>query len=128
MAIVTNRIKKQVISDLLTDFSDSDNNYFAAIGRSEDWNDSDVAPTVVNSQREDRNFRLGLQSVKNIIDASFISFAKAYHLLKSHLITYESNCSTLSALFPARSRLRRQVVQGEHPCAHCSLWTCGFHA
>lgn len=72
MAIVTNRIKKQVISDLLTDFSDSDNNYFAAIGRSEDWNDSDVAPTVVNSQREDRNFRLGLQSVKNIIDASFV--------------------------------------------------------
>ena len=72
MAIVTNRIKKQVISDLLTDFADSSSRYYAAIGRSEDWNDSDVAPTAVNNQVEDRNFRLGLQSVKNIVDTSFV--------------------------------------------------------
>lgn len=72
MAVVTNRIKKQVISDIVTDFSDSDNNYFAVIGRSEDWNDSDIAPTVLNSSREERNFRLGAQSAKNIIDLSFV--------------------------------------------------------
>ena len=72
MAIVTNRIKKQVISSLETDFADSDNNYFAVIGRSEDWNDSDVAPTEQNTAREERNFRLGAQSVKKIIDKSFV--------------------------------------------------------
>lgn len=72
MAIVTDKIKKQVISSIVTDFSDSDKNYFAVIGRSEDWNDSDIAPTVLNSAREERNFRLGAQSAKRIIDQSFV--------------------------------------------------------
>jgi len=72
MAIVTNPLKKQVISDIQSDFADSAENYFAVIGRSEDWNDSDVAPTVVNTAREERNFRLGIQSAKNIIDLSFV--------------------------------------------------------
>jgi len=72
MAVVTNRIKKQVIANIQSDFNDSDNNYFAVIGRSEDWNDSDVAPTVTNSLREERNFRLAAQSAKKIIDLSFV--------------------------------------------------------
>lgn len=72
MAIVTNRIKKQVIESIKTDITDSASNYFIGIGRSEDWNDSDIAPTVYNSAREERNFRLGLQSVKNINDYSFV--------------------------------------------------------
>jgi len=72
MAVVTNRIKKQVIASIQSDFNDSDNNYFAVIGRSEDWNDSDVAPTVTNSLREERNFRLAAQSAKKIIDLSFV--------------------------------------------------------
>ena len=72
MAIITNRIKKQVIKSIQTDIADSDNNYFIGIGRSEDWNDSDIAPTILNSQRDDRNFRLGLQSVKNVIDHTFV--------------------------------------------------------
>jgi len=72
MAVVTNRIKKQVISSIETDILDSASNYFAVIGRSEDWNDSDTAPTVLNSTREERNFRLGAQSAKRIIDQSFV--------------------------------------------------------
>jgi hypothetical protein len=72
MAIVTNPLKKQVISSIQSDFADSAENYFAVIGRSEDWNDSDIAPTVVNTAREERNFRLGAQSAKNIIDLSFV--------------------------------------------------------
>ena len=72
MAIVTNRIKKQVISGIVTDFLDSDNNYFVVIGRSEDWNDSDIAPTILNNAREERNFRLASQSAKRIIDQSFV--------------------------------------------------------
>ena len=72
MATVTNPLKKQVISSIKSDFADSAENYFAVIGRSEDWNDSDIAPTVVNTAREERNFRLGAQSAKNIIDLSFV--------------------------------------------------------
>ena len=72
MAIVTNRIKKQIITSIETDFNDSDINYYAMIGRSEIWNDSDTAPSTFNSQREDRNFRLAAQSVKRITDYSFV--------------------------------------------------------
>lgn len=72
MAIVTQQIKKQVITSIQTDIDSSAVNYFIGIGRSEDWNDSDIAPTVLNSSREERNFRLGVQSVKNVIDKSFV--------------------------------------------------------
>ena len=73
-AVITERLKKNFLKDLYGNFQDSDNNYFAGIGRSEDWNDTDTVPegTPINSQREDRNFRLGLQSVKNITDISFV--------------------------------------------------------
>lgn len=71
-AIITNRIKKQVIDSILTDVNDSDNNYYALVGRSEDWNDSDVAPDAYNSGREERNFRLGVQSAKNITDIRMV--------------------------------------------------------
>jgi len=72
MAIVTNRLKKQVISDIKKDFDSADVYYYAAIGRSQDWNDSDIAPSAINSLRETRNFRLSAQSAKNIIDLSFV--------------------------------------------------------
>ena len=72
MAIITQDLKKQVLKDIKSDFDSASENYFAVIGRSEDWNDSDVAPTVISSAREERNFRLGIQSAKNIIDLSFV--------------------------------------------------------
>lgn len=73
MAILTNKIKKQVINDIIEDFQDSaSNQYFVGIGRSEDWNDSDVAPTEVSALREERDFRLSLQSIKTIADISFV--------------------------------------------------------
>ena len=71
-AVITDRLKKKLLVDLYRDFQDSDSYYFAGVGRSEDWNDSDVAPTPSNTLREDRNLRLGLQSVKNITDVSFV--------------------------------------------------------
>ena len=71
-AVITNRIKKQVINSILADINDAGNNYYAAIGRSEDWNDSDVAPDAYNTGREERNFRLGMQSVKNITDVRMV--------------------------------------------------------
>jgi hypothetical protein len=71
-AVITDKLKTQILLDLQRDFNDSDNNYFAGIGKSEDWNDSDIAVTPRNSIRDERNARLGLQSIKNITDLSFV--------------------------------------------------------
>lgn len=71
-AVITNRIKKQVITGLITDLDSSANNYYAVIGRSEIWNDSDVAPQAQNSGREERKFRNAIQSAKNITDRSMV--------------------------------------------------------
>jgi hypothetical protein len=72
MAIITNRIKKQVIESLITDFDSTGTQYYIGVGRSQDWNDSDVAPTELSHQREERDFRHGLQSIKTIADLSFV--------------------------------------------------------
>lgn len=71
MAILTNPIKKQVIQDLKTDMDSSGTHYYAVIGRSEPWDSADTIPTAVNTAREERNFRLGLQSAKKVVDLSF---------------------------------------------------------
>ena len=72
MAIITNPIKKQVIQNLKDDIDSSGTHYYAVIGRSEDWNDSDIAPAPLNTAREERDFRLGLQSAKKVVDLSFV--------------------------------------------------------
>ena len=72
MAIITNPIKKQVIQALKTDVELSSTHYFAVIGRSEDWNATDTAPSPLNSRKEERDFRLSAQSAKKVIDLSFV--------------------------------------------------------
>jgi len=71
-AVITDKLKTQILLDLQKDFNDSDNYYFAGIGKSEDWNDSDIAIDPRNSIRDERNSRQGLQSIKNITDLSFV--------------------------------------------------------
>jgi len=71
-AVITNRIKKQVIQSLVDDLDSSANNYYAVIGRSEVWNDSDVAPQAYNTGRQERQFRNAVQSAKNITDRSMV--------------------------------------------------------
>lgn len=71
-AIITERIKKLMIQNLFDDIADSANNYYIAIGRSEDWDSSDTAPTPLPTDREIRNFRLSAQSAKQVTDWSFV--------------------------------------------------------
>ena len=71
-AVVFDRQRKNSIRDILIDIKDSDNYYYAGIGKSEDWNDSDLAPNPFNSLREQRLARLGIQSIKNITDQTFV--------------------------------------------------------
>ena len=71
-AIITERIKKLMIQNLYDDITDSANNYYIAIGRSQDWDSADDAPTPVPTEREIRNFRLSAQSAKQVTDYSFV--------------------------------------------------------
>ena len=72
MAIITDKFKRENIQLILDNFDSSANNYFIGIGRSEDWNATDTAPTVLNSDVESRRFRNSLQSVMRVADATFV--------------------------------------------------------
>lgn len=71
-AIITDKLKKLMLQDLVNDVADSASNYYIGIGRSEDWDSSDTAPTTQNSLKEERNLRINLQSIKTAEDVSFV--------------------------------------------------------
>jgi len=71
-AIITDKIKNLFLRDLLQDVDSNGTNYYIGIGRSQDWNASDTAPTPVNRDRDERDFRSNLQSVIAVDDASFV--------------------------------------------------------
>lgn len=72
MPIVTETYKKLLTTLAKNQFDSAANNYYIGVGRAEVWNDSDVAPTPVNSQYEIRQFRNSMQAVKKVEDVSFI--------------------------------------------------------
>ncbi len=80
-AIITDDTKKILIEKIIADTSDSDTRYFVGIGKSDTWQDStDIAPIagqVINSSREQINFRSNLQSVILTDTVSFV--AKRYN-------------------------------------------------
>ena len=80
-AIITDDTKKILIQKIIEDTSDSDTRYFIGVGKSDTWQDStDVTPTtgqVINSAREQMNFRSNLQSVILTDTVSFV--AKRYN-------------------------------------------------
>jgi len=72
VATITAEMKKRFIDDFKLDADSSAVRYYIGISRSEDWNDSDAAPSPVNTEREQRDFRHGLQSVKEVTNFSFV--------------------------------------------------------
>ena len=72
VAIITDKFKRQVLNDIFTNVVDSAATYYIGIGRSNDWNATDVAPTPVNTAKEERDFRLNLQSIKKGEDVSYV--------------------------------------------------------
>jgi hypothetical protein len=72
VATITADMKKRFIDDFKLDADSSAVRYYIGISRSEDWNDSDAAPSPVNTEREQRDFRHGLQSVKEVTNFSFV--------------------------------------------------------
>ena len=72
MAIITQTLKTETIKLIKDNFDSSANNYFIGIGRSDEWNSTDTAPTAENSAVEGRLFRNALQSVKKVADMTFV--------------------------------------------------------
>lgn len=72
MAIVTDTFKKFVGDLIKTDFDSTGTLYFIGIGRSQVWNDSDIAATTLNRLSTERDFRQNLQAVRQINDMSFV--------------------------------------------------------
>lgn len=72
-AIITDHFKQEFVQQILDDVVDSATNYYIGIGRSQDWDSSDTAPSPLNNVENERNFRLNMQSVKKVEDVSFVA-------------------------------------------------------
>jgi hypothetical protein len=72
VAIITDRVKNQLVNSLLTEFEDSSNRYYIALGASEAWDSTDTPPTPTNTEREIRQFRYKMQSIKAVLDNSLV--------------------------------------------------------
>jgi hypothetical protein len=72
-AIATNAFKKTLIESLINDVADSDNTYYLALGKADQWDENDTVPTTVNTVEEERKFRSNMQSIKKMADISFVS-------------------------------------------------------
>ena len=71
-AIITDILKKDFLLKLKGDFDSAESEYYVGLGRSELWNDSDIATTPTQSSRTINQFRNSLQGIKKIQDASFV--------------------------------------------------------
>ena len=72
VGVITRELQRELAKRLFEDIDDSANTrYYIGVGMSETWNDSDVAVTPYSTEREERNFRARMQSIKLVTDYSF---------------------------------------------------------
>lgn len=79
-AIISDKIKRLFLTQLFdeatgTKIGDSDNNYYIAVGKSQTWDPTgalDAATSPLPDEREEREFRYNVQSVKAIEAFSFV--------------------------------------------------------
>lgn len=71
--VITRELQRELAKHLFNDIDDSANTrYYIGVGMSEPWNDSDIAIAPVSTDREERNFRARMQSIKLVTDYSFV--------------------------------------------------------
>ena len=71
-AIITNKLKKQMLLNLEADIADSASRYYVGIGRNEDWNATDETVVPTNTLYTERETRLAVQAIKQVLDTSFV--------------------------------------------------------
>jgi len=72
-AIATNKFKKLLIESVINDLGADSNEYYVGLSKSDQWSINETVPGLANTEEEDRNFRTNLQSIKTLINASFVS-------------------------------------------------------
>ena len=72
MAVITDKLKRQIADSILADYNTDGNYYYLGIGRSQLWDDSDITPDARNAISSERDFRLNLQGMKQIADVSYV--------------------------------------------------------
>ena len=72
VAIITERLKRKLINDLMTDVDAANSQYYVAIGKSEQWDSADTVPTPTASDFTSDTFRLSMQSMKIGEDISVV--------------------------------------------------------
>ena len=71
--VITRELQRELAKHLFNDIDDSANTrYYIGVGKSEQWNDSDIATTPASTDREERNFRAGMQAIKLVTDYSLV--------------------------------------------------------
>jgi len=63
-ATITDIFRKNLLNDLITGVQSDSDYYYAAIGRADQWDDSDNVPATKNHLSSERNVRLAMQSMK----------------------------------------------------------------
>lgn len=89
VAIITDYFKREFVQHVFDDVSDSASNYYIGIGRSQDWNATDTPTIPTNTAKDERDFRLNMQSVKKIEDVSFV--APRYNWASGSIYTSYNN-------------------------------------
>lgn len=72
-AIITENFKRQILFSLQDNFLDSaNNNYYMAIGRSIDWNETDTTPQPARTEKGTRSAGIESTSIKKIAAVSLV--------------------------------------------------------
>ena len=71
-AIITDIFKKDMLQRVFDAASNDSDKMYIGIGKSEQWDSAETVPTPIDSLRDIRQLRSGLQSVKKAGDVSFV--------------------------------------------------------
>ena len=71
-AIITETLKTSIAQLIYNDIADPVNNYYIAVGKSEDWDSNDEPAYPFPNMQESYKFRLGAQAAKQVTDYSFV--------------------------------------------------------
>ena len=71
-AIITETFKTSIAQLIYNDIADPVNNYYIAVGKSEDWDSNDDPAYPFPNMQESYRFRLAAQAAKQVTDYSFV--------------------------------------------------------
>ena len=71
-AIITDTLKRQIARDFFDQFQNNTQNYYVAIGKSEQWDSNETVPTPQNNPEAESEFRDGMQAIKRMSGSSLV--------------------------------------------------------